>query len=275
MMLCLPSPSAIFFHISKGKPCQSASLACQEEARNTIFAGTNPWCTAWKGAQRSWCFEQVIQMPPKPVSWAHSKSPPPRHLFPPASQHKRHPQSMCRAQCGKKIWFFPEKRILAIWRPPWQIIVCLWNVPHLCKQEQIENARNFNTLSGLQLPTHTRLLWFTSSQSDLNPHLAETDFAEVHSGQEGAAETPTKSVKSSQPYETPHKHPPDNLDMGNKILQYCYGHLFPAVFWNAFFHKAPAVSDTSEWLQHPKDVRGVLNYAKPSLGKMISTQHYL
>lgn len=75
-MLCLPPPSAIFFCISKGKLCQSASLACLDEARNTIFAGTNPRYTAWKGAQRSRCFEQVMQMPPKPVSWAHSESPP-------------------------------------------------------------------------------------------------------------------------------------------------------------------------------------------------------
>lgn len=46
----------------------------------------------------------------------------------------------------------------------------------------------------------------------------------------GAAQTPPKPEKSSQPYETPHKHPPDNPDVGNKILQYLCGHLFPAIF---------------------------------------------
>lgn len=45
----------------------------------------------------------------------------------------------------------------------------------------------------------------------------------------GAAQTPTKPVKSSQPYETPHKRIPDNLDLGNKILQYRCVHLSPAV----------------------------------------------
>jgi len=45
----------------------------------------------------------------------------------------------------------------------------------------------------------------------------------------GAAQTPTKPVKSSRPYETPHKLIPDNLDMRNKILQYCCVHLSPAV----------------------------------------------
>lgn len=46
----------------------------------------------------------------------------------------------------------------------------------------------------------------------------------------GGAQTPPKPEKSSQPCETPHKHPPDNLDVGNKILQYLCGHLSPAIF---------------------------------------------
>lgn len=248
MMLCIPPPSAIFFCISKGKLCQSASLACLDEARNTIFAGTNPRYTAWKGAQRSRCFEQVMQMPPKPVSWAHSESPPQTLL--PYSTPSIFPRAPAEHSVERKFDSFKRNKF---W-PCEDLHHTPLGLPHLCKQEKIENAFDFNTLSGLQLSTHTTSLVY--KQSNLNTHLQRWTLQRSPSGPIalGAAQTPPKPAKSSQPCETPHKHAPDDLDVGNKILQYLCGHLSPVIFWNTFFHKTPAVSDTSERLQHPRGV---------------------
>ena len=118
-----------------------------------------------------WYFEQGVQVPPKPVSRAQSEHPCLRHPIPMAFQCRGDPWSICRTQCGKKIRFFHENRILFIWRPPWQIVMCLWDVLHLHKWEQIETTFDFNTMSVLQLPTCISLFWFTSSQSNLDTHL--------------------------------------------------------------------------------------------------------
>lgn len=205
MMLYLPSPSAIFFHISKGKPCQSASLACLDKARNTIFAGTSPWCTAWKGAQRSWCFEQVMQMPPKPVSWAHMV--PPRHLnIPTASQHRSHPQSTCRTQCGKEIWFFQEELILAIWKPLWQMIMSAGMCLICVRRTNWKCLWFWYPVRTTALHTHQTSLVYKQSKYSWYS-LAEMDFAEVPWGQEAPwLWVLLKHLQSHQRAHSPVKH---------------------------------------------------------------------
>lgn len=112
------------------------------------------------------------------------------------------------------------------------------HVPHLCEQDQIENAFDFDTLSACRedyssLHTPDSGLQATQVFSILTcrdglcrgPLRPGSPMMAL-----GAAQTPPKPSKGSQPCGTPHKHPPDNLDMGNKILQHLCGHLSPATF---------------------------------------------
>lgn len=182
------------------------------------------------------CFEQGAEVLPKSVSWAHSESPLLRHPIPTGD-----PQSIRRAWCGKKIWLFHENWILTIWRHHGKLS-CTSGMCPICMSEnklkpplilvpcQYYSSLHASAFSGLPSAKVTSILICRDGLCR-GPLRAGSPIAL------GAAQTPTKPVKSPQPCETPHKHTPDNLDMGNRILQYCRVHLSPAVFWNTFFHK--------------------------------------
>lgn len=108
---------------------------------------------------------------------------------------------------------------------------------HLHKLEQIETTFDFRTISVLQLPMCVSLFWFTGSQSNLNTHSQRQTLQRSPQSRKShcfrCCSNTRKPVESSQPYETPHKCIPDNLD----ILQHSFVHISPAVFRNTFFHK--------------------------------------
>lgn len=172
-------------------------------------------------------------MPPKPVMWAHSESPPQTPLPHSIPTQEASPEHMQNTVWKRNLVFSRETNFGHL-----KTSMANHHVPLECAsfvgEEQIENAFDFKTLSGLQLSRHTRLLWFTAvkvfSILTCRVGLCRGPLRPGSPMALGAARTPPKPSKSSQPCETPHKHPPDNLDVGNKILHYLCGHLSPAIF---------------------------------------------
>lgn len=181
-------------------------------------------------------FEQGAEVLLKPVSRAHCERPLLGHPIPTGD-----PQSIRKTRCGKKIWLFNENWILSIWRHHGKLS-CTSGMCHICISEnelkppliliwcQYYRSLHASAFSGLPSAKVNSTLICRDGLCR-GPLRAGSPIAL------GAAQIPTKPGRSPQPCETPHKPTPDNLDIGNTVLQYCCVHLSPAVFWNTFFHK--------------------------------------
>lgn len=244
----LPSLCLCFFlshlHRQALSDVTGASLACLDEAGNTLFPNKKTWCTAWKGAQKP-CPSDALS---RAARCHHSRDH--RHTASILSSDttspwhpntegilRAHAEHSVERKCGSfvRTEFCPSedhcgKLTCASGMCPICVTENKLKPPLILIPCQYYSSLHASAFSGLQAAKLTSILICRDG-------LCRGALRAGSPIALGVAQAPTKPVKSSQPYETPHKRIPDNLDMGNKILQYCCVHLSPAVFWNTFFHK--------------------------------------